>query len=107
MDVMNRELRFNICGIPTSFQANCDIDKIYDRIRENIPSHLRYACHFWARHFTYLQPLNQQAQLKLIALLRKHFLEWLEVMSLMQMSFHAPLALLKPPSVCACVERTL
>ena len=107
IDVMSQGLHFNICGITTSFKANREIEKIDDLIQDNISSHLRYACHFWARHFSYLQPLEKQAEQKLITLLQKHFLEWLEVMSLTQTPFHAPLALLEPPVVCAFVQSVL
>ena len=96
-DVMKRDLEYDICRVPTSFKATRDLDR--DSLTQNISSHLRYACHFWARHFSRLQFLDEDAQQMLIAVLQEHFLEWLEVMSLTQVSFQAPLALLEPPVV--------
>jgi len=104
IDVMKRELRFNICELPTSFKANSDIENIGDLVQKNISPVLLYACRFWPKHFDQVRPFDDSVSAMLVVLLKQHFLEWLEVMSLRQLSFHALLALLKPPQVCLFVQ---
>ena len=91
LEVMERELRFNICQIPTSYNANNDIENLGALAKENISRHLLYASHFWARHFLHLTNVDNVVSSKLIDLLSDHFLEWLEVMSVTGASFQAPL----------------
>jgi len=42
LEVMERELRFNLCQIPTSYKANNDIENLDSLVRENISRHLLY-----------------------------------------------------------------
>ena len=48
--VMNTCLRFNICGLATSYLPNAKVANLDERVKENIPPHLWYACQFWATH---------------------------------------------------------
>jgi hypothetical protein len=77
-----KELRYNICGLETTSLRNRDIPGLPRLIDKFIPSHLSYACRFWAGHLgatvelepTFLQAVN-------------HFvydllLYWLEALSL-------------------------
>ena len=89
---MERELRFNICQIPTSYKANRDIANLDVLINENISRHLLYASHFWAQHISQLANIDDSTSSKLQDLLSNHFLKWLEVMSVTDTSFQAPLA---------------
>jgi hypothetical protein len=91
LEVMERELQFNICQIPTSYTANWDIKNLSTLIRDNISPHLLYASHFWAQHFSHLTSVDDIILSKLLDLLLDHFLEWLEVMSVTGVSFQAPL----------------
>jgi hypothetical protein len=91
LEVMERDLRFNICQIPTSYKANKDIEGLDVLIKKNISPHLRYASHFWAQHFSHLTNMDDMISAKLLNLLSSRFLEWLEVMSVTDASFQAPL----------------
>jgi len=92
LEVMERELQFNICQIPTSYKVNNDIENLDILVRKNISRHLLYASHFWAQHISQLTTIDDTICLKLLALLWSHFLEWLEVMSVTGSPFQASLA---------------
>lgn len=95
LQTMNRELRFDICSIPTSFKRNCDIEGIADLIRANISMALSYSCQFWTRHVFPLGLLNSMLNGLVMELLDVHFLEWLEAMSLLGASPYMALLELK------------
>jgi len=92
LEVMERELQFNICQIPTSYKANKDIENLDVLIKDNISHHLLYASRFWAQHISCLTAVDDATSLKLQCLLSSRFLEWLEVMSVTGTSFQEPLA---------------
>ena len=50
LSVMATCLRFNICGLETSYLPNAMVTDLDERVKENIPPHLLYACRFWATH---------------------------------------------------------
>ena len=50
LSVMQAGLRFNICGLETSYVPNLEVADLEKRVEENIPPHLLYACQFWATH---------------------------------------------------------
>ena len=50
LSTMQAGLRFNICGLETSYLPNSKVVDLEERRKENIPSHLLYACQFWAIH---------------------------------------------------------
>ena len=91
---MERELRLNICQIPMSYTANKDIENLDTLVKKYISSHLRYASRFGAQHLTYLTDVDDVICSKLRGVLLNRFLEWLEVMSVTDASFQAPLATL-------------
>lgn len=49
---MDTQLRFNICGLKTSYRANKDVPCLAQRIQNNISPALTYACRFWSFHLT-------------------------------------------------------
>jgi len=55
LHIMARELRFNICGLSSSFVLNADVEDLEDSIAANIPSHLHLACCTWTYHISQLQ----------------------------------------------------
>lgn len=74
-------LRFNICGLKTSYRINRDIPDLGSLIAENIPQHLLYACRFWDDHLervAFSHDLAEQVQ----SLFHEKILFWLEVISL-------------------------
>ena len=48
--VMLDGLKFNICGLPTSYKCNSEVADLAKRVEESIPMHLLYSCRFWADH---------------------------------------------------------
>ena len=100
LEVMGRELQFNICQIPTSYKSNKDIENLDTLITKNISPHLLYASNFWAQHISQLTDVDDMISSKLLGLLRSsRFLQWLEVMSVTGGSFQAPLITLDSPKV--------
>lgn len=85
--IMQAKLTFNICRLETSYIRNDNIPDLDARIRDAIPSHLSYACRFWADHLRATP--NQGPDLKIFQELVKEFLftrllYWLEVLSLLK-----------------------
>ncbi|KAL5512584.1 hypothetical protein ACEPAG_3237 [Sanghuangporus baumii] len=80
-DVMGKSLRFNICGIESSFLRNDEVPGIQDRIQKAILRHLDYACRFWSVHFCEIpNPKDLLEKLKTFA--NHRLLHWFEVLSL-------------------------
>jgi len=86
LQVMNGHegLRFNICNLETSHVFNDQIADLATCIKTSIPSHLSYACCFWAQHLLGIPAQNPD--LAIAENVRKfahtHLLHWLEVLSL-------------------------
>ncbi|EGO05414.1 hypothetical protein SERLA73DRAFT_19626, partial [Serpula lacrymans var. lacrymans S7.3] len=81
----NDGLKFNICGLETSFVRNQDVQDLAGRIKKDIGIHLAYACRFWGDHLVDAsQCLSDCDWLPemLRTLFGTHFLHWLEVMTL-------------------------
>ena len=100
LEIMKRELRFNICQIPTSYKANKDVENLSTLVKEYISPHLLYASRFWAQHLSYLADVDDMICSMLLGQLSNHFLEWLEVMSVTGASFRAPLAIIRSSEAC-------
>ena len=77
--IMQTCLHFNICGFETSYVLNGEIVDFDKRVEENIPSHLLYACQFWATH---LQDADDVGLAKLACqfITGEQILFWLEVL---------------------------
>jgi hypothetical protein len=76
---MNRELRFNICGLETSHHRNDNMKKPFP-----IPAHLLYSCRFWVEHLVEDHDMHDCSTLlkEIREFLYNRFLFWLEVLSL-------------------------
>jgi hypothetical protein len=85
--VMNTELRFNICGLESSYIRNDDVADLSLRMERCIPGRLSYSCRFWAAHLCETIVGNDGCD-SLLNELREFFyirtLYWLEVMSLIK-----------------------
>lgn len=86
LDIMAKELRFNICGSPSSFLRNKDVPNLEALKRERISSHLGYACRHWADQVSKVESLDPDLLGMLSAFFQTHFLRWLEVMSILNFS---------------------
>jgi energy-coupling factor transporter ATP-binding protein EcfA2 len=92
--IMQIELKFNICDLPTSYLPNIYMPEIQWRLATYIPRHLRYSCRYWADHLTATSLRSEVAREAGNFLLEK-FLFWLEVLSLLRMVGYASPALSK------------
>jgi hypothetical protein len=79
--IMNNELRFNICDLPTSYKRNRDISDLQVRVEKYISHCLQYSCHYWVDHLIAVT-FNSEAVTRAEDFLYQNFLFWLEVMSL-------------------------
>ncbi|KAF8991257.1 WD40 repeat-like protein [Hymenopellis radicata] len=82
--IMESELRFNICNLPSSSKLDCEVDNLRDLVQTNISSVLRYAAHHWGEHLLAAGPIDRSSlHGKLNAFLTNVFLFWLEAMNLL------------------------
>ncbi|KAM6503402.1 WD40-repeat-containing domain protein [Amanita muscaria] len=88
MEIMNKELMFNILGLGdvTRFMSNKDglkEDGITDeQVQKKIPEELRYACVYWANHLEAANIEDVDLMNRLEKFADEHMLYWLEVLSL-------------------------
>jgi AAA ATPase domain len=90
--VMKTELRFNICGLETSCVLNREIPDLAARVKNAIPTHLSYACRFWANHL-HATPFDGVILKEVKNFMHIHLLFWLEVLSLTKQVNTAPTGL--------------
>ncbi|QRV92926.1 hypothetical protein RhiJN_20944 [Ceratobasidium sp. AG-Ba] len=85
LDTMTRELKFNICGLETSWTPNRAVHDLDERIKSLVGSHLQYSCLYWTSHL--INSNNQQGS-PMDRRSIQEFLEkpvvlyWIEVLSL-------------------------
>ncbi|QRV96748.1 hypothetical protein RhiJN_24766 [Ceratobasidium sp. AG-Ba] len=84
--VMTSDLRFNICGLESSYKRNDEVLDLQSRVTRAIGSHLRYSCTYWAVHLRDIQQRQHREQQH--RLLRDFMagptpIFWIEVLSLM------------------------
>jgi hypothetical protein len=82
LSLMLNDLKFNICGLESSYLANKDVKDLETCISELLPPALSYACRFWDNH---IKGLGFKTDLfgKLQTFFETKFLFWLEALSLM------------------------
>lgn len=96
VEVMFKELKFNICGLETSYVPNKEINGLSDRVDECISMQLRYSCLYWSDHLleSGKKKLPDQLQGMLEAFVEKPLvLYWMEALSLMGI-LHSALTIL-------------
>ncbi|GAB1525938.1 hypothetical protein RhiTH_009104 [Rhizoctonia solani] len=79
--VMEKQLRMNICNLPSSFLPDEKVEDLGDRIKANISPTLAYACRYWANHLQVLTKVDDIAA-TFGDFLSRRLLFWMEVMSL-------------------------
>jgi hypothetical protein len=82
MEMLNKQLKFNICDLPTSYLRNIDMPDFQWRLDTYIPLHLQYAAQFWVDHLV-KTAYDSWHGLRVQNLLFKKFLFWLELLSLL------------------------
>lgn len=83
LQVMKRELRFNICGLKTSHLRNSDVPNLHAHIQKVIHPHLSYSCRFWSDHLV-TTAYDSKILCELWDFLHNCLLYWLEVLSLIK-----------------------
>jgi hypothetical protein len=89
---MKAGLRFNICGLETSYLRSEDVEDLDKRTA--IPDHLVYACQFWSDHLEVV-PVNEELLNPIRDFMYGQLLYWLEVLGLIGGISTASPALLK------------
>ncbi|KAJ7622243.1 quinon protein alcohol dehydrogenase-like superfamily [Roridomyces roridus] len=82
LQVLNCELKFNICNLEDSHLLNTEVADLADRIGRWISPQLQYSSCFWSHHVEQA-PFGDVLLNKLRILLNDNFLHWLEVLSLL------------------------
>jgi hypothetical protein len=97
LKTMQQELKFNICGLKSSYRMNNQVEDKESLIKKCIPSYLVYACQYWADHLRGITAVEQR-DTEIVYLLRIFFntqlLYWLEVLSVLSKSHVAPKSLI-------------
>ena len=77
---MRRLLRRDICNLADPGARRADIDT--QQISQNLPPELQYSCRYWIHHLKNSLVLSSDIE-EVRLFLNKHFLHWMEVMSLL------------------------
>jgi hypothetical protein len=84
LQLLNKHLRQDICGIRDYRLANADIPDLPLRVIRSIPEAVRYACRFWLVHLLSSGALAESVAAVLLDFCTRHLLHWLEVQSLLR-----------------------
>ena len=83
--IMNSDLRFNICDLPSSFLLDADVHDLSRRVQENISSIAEYSSRYWVQHLYRADSSDQEAQrFWLHDFLHVRVLFWIECMNLLR-----------------------
>jgi hypothetical protein len=80
---MHTSLQRDICQVGYGPIMNADILDLDSRLAEFVHEDLCYACCFWTEHLSRLSPEETELQGLVQQFVSQHFLDWLEVLSLM------------------------
>jgi hypothetical protein len=84
LQIMNADLRRNICDLQDPFLPNSDIPDLEPRLNRSASAQLRYACKHWHVHVQSAGYLYPELITALDVFCTKHLLHWLELLSLMK-----------------------
>jgi hypothetical protein len=82
LEIMVKELRFNICGLETSHVRNCDVSGLEIRVKDSISEHLKYSCLHWSSHLVKASKGPSWDKLENF-LFGRELLYWIEALSLL------------------------
>jgi hypothetical protein len=83
LEHMNRNLKYDICGIGDTSLLNSEVDGLSERISERIPEALRYSCCYFATHLNDLQTPHPTLVDEMEKFITRKLLYWIEAMSLL------------------------
>jgi hypothetical protein len=101
LQIMNLDLRRDICDIRNPFMFNFDVHDLDQRLDRNASMQLRYACKYWHVHVQLAGCLDANLITVLNMFCTKHLLHWLELLSLID---EIPLALRDLPPLRSYLE---
>ncbi len=81
LDLLLKDLKFNICNLESSYLANKDIEDLNSRVDKHVSPALLYACRSWDDHLEYVD-LETDMFGKLRTFFENKLLFWLEALSL-------------------------
>ena len=81
LELMNRELKQNMCKLPDTV-TNAEVEDLTERTEQHIHKALEYACRSWHKH---LDPTTQKPEITSVLhqFLEERLLFWLEVLSVL------------------------
>ncbi|KAG6325918.1 hypothetical protein ID866_13171, partial [Astraeus odoratus] len=82
--VMQQELRFNVCGLESSYIRNSEVKDLDQRVMKNVSAHLSYACQYWARHVQETKFNVMLVEELKTVFLTEYILFWMEVLSVLK-----------------------
>ena len=83
LEIMNRRLEQNMCGLPDGV-TNSEVIDLTERAKQHIDQALQYACQSWHKHLVHMIPTQSpNIALALDQFFGKKFLFWLEVLSVL------------------------
>jgi len=74
-------LRRNICGLPTPGTLTTEVES--GKVDQHLPAHVQYACQYWTDHLR-LSSISLIYEGHVLTFFQRHFLHWLEALSLMR-----------------------
>ncbi|KAJ5765710.1 hypothetical protein N7520_005269 [Penicillium odoratum] len=80
LKLMRMHSKKDICNLESPGAERSHIED--ERIRHPLPPELQYSCRYWTHHFERSQLLHSDIA-NILLFLRKHFLHWMEAMSLL------------------------
>ncbi|KAF5357509.1 hypothetical protein D9758_012498 [Tetrapyrgos nigripes] len=82
LNLMESQLRFNICNLPSSFLRDDEVPDIEMKIKQNLGESLQYSCVFWVYHLSGGK-LNGGMVKKIEEFVRRKILFWIEAMNIL------------------------
>jgi hypothetical protein len=95
LELMNKHLRYDICGIQNPTVANRDVKNLHVALHENVSDALHYAACFWCTHLAASESPDRLLVDALDEFCQKHLFHWVEILSLIENVAPAEAALLK------------
>ncbi|KAJ6047584.1 hypothetical protein N7460_003731 [Penicillium canescens] len=82
LKTMRNRLQKDICHLAGFGTRRADID--LEHIRQYLPPELQYSCRYWIHHLEQSRALSSEIE-DVLLFLQKHFLHWVEAMSLLDL----------------------
>ncbi|KAG8738084.1 hypothetical protein FRC10_007295 [Ceratobasidium sp. 414] len=105
LEAMAAELKFNICGLESSYQYNKDILDLAKRVDATISGRLRYSCVYWTSHLVDSNQAHTPLNMPLLdeVVTGPMVLYWIEALTLMG---RLDTALLSIRELMTCCQQT-